>query len=318
MRKGYPLPAVDGHNHYVTPEQTATSAKAAVRFLGQAFTECPKTLRRARELGLTGWAFFVAGLGAALGDVPVEMVSASIGFIAPEAVRDAWETARETCPISEIASHNLAQCRRWGAEKLEGFGATSRLVELAERAVPSRRRDRHAAVRRVAGRLRRAGAHAVPGEAGAGAQAAVLMNLLRHQRAGAHLLAVRAAGLTPLQAIAAGPEREAGRSRSGGSRPTRRSRPLLRRWLWAETLTDRISGEAFRDFDAGRARRVRAAGSRAPWSSPSSRPASCRRCDRATRRCRWEWPWSRQGQPRRREARYRVVERVGRSRRRLT
>lgn len=248
MRKGYPLPAVDGHNHYVTPEQTATSAKAAVRFLGQAFTECPKTLRRARELGLTGWAFFVAGLGAALGDVPVEMVSASIGFIAPEAVRDAWETARETCPISEIASHNLAQCRRWGAEKLEGFGATSRLVELAERAVRAvdpTAMPLFAAWRAVSDVP---GAHAVPGEAGAGAQAAVLMNLLRHQRAGAHLLAVRAAGLTPLQAIAAGPEREAGAIAFGWQPPYPAFAPLLRRWLWAETLTDRISGEAFRDF----------------------------------------------------------------------
>jgi anti-sigma factor RsiW len=87
----------------VTPEQTATSSKTAVRYLGSAFTEDPRTLRRARELGLTGWAFFVAGLGSALGDVPADVVAAAVGFIAPEAVREAWDSARRIRPITEIS-----------------------------------------------------------------------------------------------------------------------------------------------------------------------------------------------------------------------
>jgi hypothetical protein len=231
----------------VTPEQTAASSKASVRFLGSAFTECPKTLRRARELGLTGWAFFVAGLGSALGGVPADVVSSAIGFIAPEAVRDAWETARRVCPIDEIAAHNVEQCCRWGSERLDGFGATSRLVDLAERAVANAdptAMPLFAAWRNASG-TGRSGTET----GSAGARAAVLMNLLRHHRAGAHLLAVRAAGLTPLQAIAAGPDREAGAIAFGWQPPYPAFEPLLRRWTWAEAVTDRIAGEAFGEFE---------------------------------------------------------------------
>src|SRR5256885_735466 len=51
----------------VTPDQTAAATRSAVHELGGAFAECPKTLRRARLLGLTGWAFYVARRGGAAG-----------------------------------------------------------------------------------------------------------------------------------------------------------------------------------------------------------------------------------------------------------
>jgi hypothetical protein len=229
----------------VTPEQSAASSKTAVRYLGSAFTECPKTLRRARELGLTGWAFFVAGLGAALGDVPPEVVTSSVGFIAPDAVRDAWETARAACPIDEIKEHYLAQCRRWGEEKLDRLAITSRLADLAERAVA----DADATGLPLFAAWRAAAVATRSSGVSAGARTAVHMNLLRHHRAGAHLLAVRSAGLTPLQAIAAGPEREAGAIAFGWQPPYPAFQPLLRRWTWAEAVTDRIVGEAFAAFE---------------------------------------------------------------------
>src|SRR3954464_9205870 len=74
----------------VTPEQAAAAAKLAVLELGGAFSDDPKTMRRARQIGLTGWAFYVAGRGGALGDVRADTVAAALGFIAPEAVQDGW------------------------------------------------------------------------------------------------------------------------------------------------------------------------------------------------------------------------------------
>ena len=123
-----------------------------MRFLGSAYAECPKTLRTARELGLTGWSFFVAGLGGALGDVHPDTVAAALGFIARDAVRDAWAAARQIQPVAEIAAQNLAQCRRWGSEKLDGFFDVERLAELAERATASVRRDRQCRCSRPGGR----------------------------------------------------------------------------------------------------------------------------------------------------------------------
>jgi hypothetical protein len=79
-----------------------------------------------------------------------------------------------------------------------------------------------------------------------GARAAVLMNLLRHHRAGAHLIAVRAAGLSPLEAIVSGPDGESGAIAFGWQQPYPAIPPLLRRWIWAEAVTDRMVAETFR------------------------------------------------------------------------
>src|SRR5438046_4460207 len=119
----------------VTPEQAAAAAKQAVLMLGGAFSDDPKTMRRARQIGLTGWAFYVAGRGGALGDVRADTVAAALGFIAPEAVQDGWDAARKVAPPDQIAADNLAECCRWGRDRLDSFYALPRLVELAERVV---------------------------------------------------------------------------------------------------------------------------------------------------------------------------------------
>jgi hypothetical protein len=233
----------------VTPEQAAMSSKATLRFLGSAFTEDPRTLRHARELGLTGWAFFVAGLGAALGEVPADIVTAAIGFISPDAVRDAWDSARRIRPIEDIAALNIAECRRWGREKLDGFGATPRLADLVGQVVTSA--DATGMPLFAAWRAATSSqlAEPVEGYESPGSRAAVLLHLLRHFRSGAHLLAVRAAGLSPLQAVVAGPDGEASAIAFGWQQPYPQPAPLLRRWLWAEAVTDRIVGEAFATLD---------------------------------------------------------------------
>ena len=75
----------------MTPEQAAGAAKPSVLKLGGAFIESPRSLRRARQMGLSGWAFLVTCRGAVLGDVSAETVAAAIarayadrGYAAPE------------------------------------------------------------------------------------------------------------------------------------------------------------------------------------------------------------------------------------------
>jgi hypothetical protein len=222
----------------VTPEQTAGAARRALLELGGAAAHDPKTMRRARQLGLTGWAFYVAGRGGALGDVRSDTVAAAMAFIAPEAVRSGWDAARKVAPPPEIAAHSLAECCRWGAENLESFYGLPRLIELAERVVVEAQ---------TGGMPLFAAWRAMPiPDDSLGARAAVLLHLLREQRGGAHVLAVRASGLTPLEAIIAGPDGEAGATAFGWQPPYPPLGTLIRRRTWAEALTDRIAGEAYR------------------------------------------------------------------------
>ncbi|WP_216592681.1 helix-turn-helix domain-containing protein [Verrucosispora sioxanthis] len=108
----------------MTPEQVAAASKPAVLTLGEAYTRCPTTLRRARLLGISGWAFYVTGRAGALGDVRAETVAAALGFIAPDAVADGWDAAAR-----------IAECCRWGEEVLGDLPRVDRLAVLVERAV---------------------------------------------------------------------------------------------------------------------------------------------------------------------------------------
>jgi hypothetical protein len=215
--------------------------KSVVLDLGGAFSNDPKTMRRAREFGLTGWSFYVAGRGGALGDVRVDTVAAALGFIAPAAVQDGWDAARRVAAPSEIAAQNLIECCRWGREHLSDFPQLPELVELMERVVL---RAQTAAMPLFAAWR----AMPIPDDAPA-ARAAMLLHLLREQRGAAHLLAIRASGLTPLEAIIAGSDGEAGATAFGWPPPYPHFEPLIRKRAWAEALTDRIAGEAYRALE---------------------------------------------------------------------
>jgi hypothetical protein len=215
-------------------------AAAAVNRLGGAFLACPRTLRRARELGLTGWACYVAGRGGALGDVRPDTVAAALGLITPEAVRDGWDAARRARSPREVAAHMLAECCRWGSEHLDDVPGVTRLAGLAEQAVLAADGS---------GLPLFAAWRAMPVSAdGPGARAAVALHLLREHRAGALLLGVRACGLSPVEALIAGPEGEAGAVAFGWQPPYPPVAPLLRRRAWADAVADRIGGQAVRDF----------------------------------------------------------------------
>src|SRR3982751_3883877 len=83
----------------VTPEQTAAAVKVAVLELGGAFSQDPKTMRKARQLGLTGWAFYVAGRAGALGDVRADTAAGAVGVLAPEARRVLGEADPAARPL---------------------------------------------------------------------------------------------------------------------------------------------------------------------------------------------------------------------------
>ncbi|MGR6317186.1 hypothetical protein Q2K19_07045 [Micromonospora soli] len=227
----------------MTPEQVAAASKPLALELGEAFARCPATLRRARLLGISGWAFYITGRAGALGDVRAETVAAALGFIAPDAVADGWDAAVRTVPPLAVADANLAECCRWGTERLGDAPEAPRLAGLLERAVEAA--DGSGMPLFAAWR-----AMPVPDHS-PGARAAVGLLLLREHFAGAYLLAVRAAGMTPLEAVLAGPEGEAGAAACGWSPPYPPVGPLVRQRLWAEAVTDRLASAAFRALAPG-------------------------------------------------------------------
>ena len=225
----------------MTPEQAAASAKPGLAGLVGAFAESPQTLRRARLMGLSGWAYHVAARAGALGDVRPETVAAAIGFIAPEAVTDGWEAAAKLVPPAEVAAWHLHELCRWGVDQLGGFPRLNRLLDLSRRvayAADGAALPLFAAWRSMP----------VPDNSPA-AQAAIALHLLHEHRAGVHVVAVRASGLTALEAIIAGPDGETGAVAFGWQPPYPPAGPLARRLVWAEAVADSIAGRAYAQLD---------------------------------------------------------------------
>ena len=226
----------------MNPEVAAAFAKRPLAQLDTAWSTAALTLRRARQLELSGWAFYVAGRGGVLGDdARAETVTAAIGTIAPDAVRAGWDAARKVGP-SEVAASRLAECARWGDEHLCGLSELDRLVELAERVVD--------AADPAALPLFAAGRAAPRPDGGAGARGAILTHLLRELRAGALLVAARACGLSPLELVVAKYEGEEEAVTLGWQAPFPPRLPLLRRYAYADALADRIAGQAYGALNA--------------------------------------------------------------------
>ncbi|MET0426140.1 MAG: hypothetical protein ABW046_19885 [Actinoplanes sp.] len=227
----------------MTPEQAAANAKTGLATIVGAFAESPQTLRRARLLGLSGWAYHVSARAGALGDVRPETAAAAVGFIAPEAVIDGWEATAKTSAPLEVATWHLHELCKWGAEQLGGFPRLNRLLELGSRVVDAVD---------PAGLPLFAAWRAMPvPDQSAGAQVAVALHLMHEQRLGVHVVAVRASGLTPLQAIIAGPEGETGAVAFGWQPPYPHAGPIVRRLMWADSVADSLAGQAYQGLTVG-------------------------------------------------------------------
>ena len=221
----------------MTPEQAAAIAKPGLAALVGAFAESPQTLRRARLLGLSGWAYHVSARAGALGEVGPETVAAAIGFIAPDAVADGWEAAAKTTDPLEVATWHLHELCRWGNDQIGGFPRVTRLVDLARKVYDSVD---------GAGLPLFAAWRAMPiPDTAPGALAAVALLLLHEHQMGVHVIAVRASGLTPLQAIIAGPEGETGAVAFGWQPPYPPAGPIVRRLMWAESVANSLAGQGY-------------------------------------------------------------------------
>lgn len=213
------------------PEETARAVKPAVVGLGAAFGHEPSFAEHGARLGLDRWAFYFGGRAGVLGAVSAEVVAAACGFFALDFVRPSW-TAALAKDLDEIVRTDVRLCVEFARAR---FGEVARAAVLTGRVVEAAD---------AAGRVLFAAWRFL--ENPADDPAAVLgLNLLRlrEHRGGSHLLAVAAEGLTPLEAILAGPgERKA---LANGWRPPLPAVPDRARLEAAERRTDRLAGAPF-------------------------------------------------------------------------
>lgn len=220
----------------MNPEQTAAAVKDAVHGLGGAFMKSRLTRERGTELGVPGWAFYVAGRGGVLGDVDADIVSAAMVFFPTAWVREHWEMARAVLQPTEAAHEYAAACQRWGRDRLAEVKDLARLAELAERVV--------AAVQPAALPLF-AGWRALPLPHDPPARVAQLAMVLREHRGNLHALAVIAHGMSPLEAHVTGPLGAANAEFFGWPPPYPDPETLADVWQSAEAATARLTAVAF-------------------------------------------------------------------------
>ena len=162
----------------------------------------PATNARGEALGLLpGRGFWVCGRCGVLGDVDADVVAAAIGFMAPDRVRRFWESRPAELGAAQAAAEYAGCCFDWARQALAGMDeADLRQLEALARKVAD-------AALPAMGALF-AGWRAVPAPPDAPAAVALVLHVLRELRGGAHITAVLATGLTPLEAaLAADPPR---------------------------------------------------------------------------------------------------------------
>ncbi|MFC9995533.1 hypothetical protein [Nocardia sp. NPDC127526] len=222
----------------------AAAVKKYVGELGGAFMIGREAKEFGAATGVDGyWGPYTRGRGGVLGDVDADVVVAAFGFFPPKAVRTHWESV--PAPAAKVAADYLTACQDFGRRKLADFAHAGRLAELLQPVVDSAD---------AAGAPLFAGWRAMPLAADAPGRVAQLLHVLRELRGGLHLLAVRAQGLTPLQAVLiSGSPLNSGADQArwyGWPEPFEDITPDLRkRWEAAEALTDELIAPAFAALD---------------------------------------------------------------------
>lgn len=160
--------------------------------IGSRFMFDPATYADAAAHGFAGIDFYVAGRCGVLGDVDADVVTAALGFFEPATVRALWEQGCAAQSAARSAELFAEACAGWGRDHLGADLDYADLAELAGRVI---------AATDVAALPLFAGWRAMPVPDDPKGAAMHRLNVLRELRGGAHVVAVVAAGISPLDAV---------------------------------------------------------------------------------------------------------------------
>ena len=175
----------------MTPLDLVRQACPIINDTGWAYYFTPETQAKGAELGLKGPMFYFAGRGGVLGDCDADVVTAAFGYFNPAVIRRAWESATSIRPAREIGRAHFECCADLGRQKLGGVANLAAFVEAADAVNQAAEPD---------GLALYAAFKAEPLAQDLAGRAMQLVAVLREFRGSAHLIAVRASGLTTKQA----------------------------------------------------------------------------------------------------------------------
>ena len=225
----------------LSPGETARRVKPAVVHAGAAFGHEAAFADAGRRFGLDRWAFYFGARAGVLGPVDADVVVAACGFFPPALVRPAWDSALSAASPGELVAADVGLCVAWARRHLASLPGIDRLAELAGRVVVAAE---------ASGRPLFAAWRALPDPAAdPAARAGLALLRLREHRGSGHLLAVAAEGLTPLEAILAGPG--PAKAAANGWKPPYPPPGDAARLLAAERRTGELAGVPYGCLDAG-------------------------------------------------------------------
>ena len=171
----------------VNTDELIAAAAPRLAALGGAFYFDPKTVAAGKEHGLDGFRFYFLGRGGVMGDVEPAVVVSAFGYFNPALVQRIWTTGRERMAPPAAATAYLECCRQFGRERLGVIAGLDVFCAAAEAIIDAVD---------PAGLTLFAGISAAPLPDDLAGRTMQLIAVLRELRGSAHLVAVRAAGLT--------------------------------------------------------------------------------------------------------------------------
>ena len=175
----------------MTPAELVRVASPTIGALGATFYFTPETVARGKEHGLDGFRLYFLGRGGVLGDTSAAVVASAFGYFNPTLVAKMWDSARTKLSPTAAADLYWDACAAHGRAALGEVEGLDELVAAAEAVI---------AAASPAGLALYAGIRQMPLTDDVAGRAMQVIAVLREHRGSAHLVAVRAAGVSDVRA----------------------------------------------------------------------------------------------------------------------
>jgi hypothetical protein len=175
----------------MTNEELVNTVCPILNDNGWKYYFTPNAIEVGKSMGLKGMEFYVAGRGGCMGDCEGSVVAAAFGYFNPVIINAAWSLATAKQPARVIGDAHYEVAAHLGREKLAALPGLNEFTAAMEKVFNAADPD---------GLALFAAFKSMPLAEDTPGRAMQLAASLREFRGSAHLIAIRAVGLTSKQA----------------------------------------------------------------------------------------------------------------------
>jgi hypothetical protein len=175
----------------MTNEELVNTVCPILNDNGWKYYFTPNAIEVGKSMGLKGMEFYVAGRGGSLGDCEGSVVAAAFGYFNPVIIGAAWSLATAKQPARVIGDAHYEVAAQLGRDKLTDMPGLNEFTAAMEKVFNAADPD---------GLALFAAFKSMPLAQDTPGRAMQLAASLREFRGSAHLIAIRAVGLTSKQA----------------------------------------------------------------------------------------------------------------------